>query len=428
MQFHSACLQELHDRGFIYQCTDYEKLDAAMAEGSITGYVGFDPTAKSLHVGNLVTIMMLRVFQRHGHTPIVIVGGGTAKIADPSGKDAMRRELSDDEIQENVESILSIYAQYIRFGESPSDAFVLNNDDWLKSLGYIEFLRDYGSLFTINRMLSFDSVKSRLDREQSLTFLEFNYMLLQAYDYWLLNREHNCTLQMGGSDQWGNIVNGVELIRKLNKREAFGLTAPLVTTASGEKMGKSAGNAIWLNEAQLPSYDYWQFWRNTDDKDVGRFLRMFTDLPLAEIAELEKLEGAELNKAKAILADEATKLARGEKALPAIHETVASLFKSKDTGYSLKGQDDNGNPIVETSLPVAHVPTSSFPIVVAELLVTAGLAGSKSEARRHIQAGAVKVDDAKVSDIAETATLPENHVLKLSVGKKKHAILIATQH
>ena len=427
MNFRSPCLQELYDRGFVHQCTDFEKLDEAMCKGKIRGYVGFDPTAKSLHVGNLVSIMMLRVFQRHGHQPIVIVGGATAKVCDPSGKDEMRRALTDDEIKENVRSILSIYSSFISFGDGPSEAFTLDNADWLDQLKYLEFLRDYGPLFTINRMLSFDSVKLRLEREQSLSFLEFNYMLLQAYDFQYLNNKYNCILQMGGSDQWGNIVNGVELIRRKHNKESFGLTSPLITAASGEKMGKSAGNAVWLKEDMLPAYDYWQFWRNVHDADVGRFLRLFTDLPLEEIKRLEALEGAALNDAKIVLANEATKLARGEHVLPSIHQTVASLFTENDSGYEITGHRADGTPEIKTSLPVTELAASNFPMGAVDLFTLSGLVASKSEARRSIQGGSLKIDDQRVEDITATVDLSASGVLKLSHGKKRHAIVLITK-
>ncbi|MGD1956721.1 MAG: tyrosine--tRNA ligase, partial [Sphingomonadales bacterium] len=307
----SDLLQTLSARGYIHQCTDMEGLDAEAAGQTITAYIGFDATAPSLHVGSLVQIMMLRRLQQTGHKPIVLMGGGTTKVGDPTGKDESRKMLSDDDIAANIAGIQSVFENFITFGDGQTDAIMVNNDDWLSGLQYIPFLRDIGRHFSVNRMLSFDSVKLRLDREQPLSFLEFNYMILQGYDFLELYRRHRCTLQMGGSDQWGNIVNGMELVRRVDSGNAVGLTTPLMTTADGQKMGKTANGAVWLNENALPAYDYWQFWRNTQDADVGRFLRLFTDLPLDDIAKLEALEGQEINAAKKVLADEATSLCRG---------------------------------------------------------------------------------------------------------------------
>ena len=297
----SEFLRIIHERGFFNQCTDLEALDAKLSQETVTAYIGFDCTADSLHVGSLLPIMLLRWLQKCGHKPIVLMGGGTTKIGDPSGKDESRAMLSDEQIDANMNGIKKIFTKYLTFGEGKTDALMVNNDDWLSSIAYIKFLREYGRHFTINRMLSFDSVKLRLEREQPLTFLEFNYMILQGYDFVELARRNNCILQMGGSDQWGNIVNGVELGRRVDSRELFGLTVPLMTTSSGAKMGKTAGGAIWLNAERLSPYDYWQYWRNTEDGDVGRFLRLFTELPISEIEKLEKLEGAEINEAKKIL-------------------------------------------------------------------------------------------------------------------------------
>src|SRR5271155_820424 len=309
--FQSDFLRTLHERGFIHQQTDAAALDAAARRGVVTAYVGYDATADSLHVGNLVSIMLLRHLQRTGHRPIVLMGGGTTKVGDPSGRDETRQLLSETQIAANIASIRQIFEHYLDFGDGPTGAMVVNNDDWLGKLEYIPFLRDIGRHFTINRMLTMDSVRLRLEREQPLTFLEFNYMILQGYDFVELFKRYGCTLQMGGSDQWGNIVQGVELGRRVANADLFGLTTPLITTSSGAKMGKTASGAVWLNARRLPPYDYWQFWRNTEDGDVGRFLRLFTDLPLAQIASLELLEGERINEAKKILATEATSLAHG---------------------------------------------------------------------------------------------------------------------
>ncbi|HEX7199522.1 MAG TPA: tyrosine--tRNA ligase, partial [Dongiaceae bacterium] len=310
----SDFLRDFIARGYFHQCTDLEGLDTLARKGRITGYIGFDATADSLHVGSLVQIMLLRRLQQHGHRPIVLMGGGTTKIGDPSGKDESRKLLTAADIDANIAGIRQIFARFLKFGDGPGEAAMVNNADWLDELAYIPFLRDYGRHFSVNRMLGFDSVKLRLEREQPLSFLEFNYMVLQAYDFLELARRRDCILQMGGSDQWGNIVNGVELGRRAENRALFGLTTPLITTAAGAKMGKTAAGAVWLNADRLSAYDYWQYWRDTADADVGRFLRMFTDLPLAEIARLEKLEGAEMNNAKIVLATEATKMAHGDAA------------------------------------------------------------------------------------------------------------------
>ncbi|WP_164156777.1 tyrosine--tRNA ligase, partial [Sandarakinorhabdus rubra] len=335
MTYSSDFLRRLEARGFIHQITDAGALDAAAGGGVITAYVGFDCTAPSLHIGNLVSIMMLRHLQQSGHKPIVLMGGGTTKIGDPSGKDEARQLLGDAQINANMASIRRIFERFLTFGDGPTDAVMVNNDEWLSGLAYIPFLRDVGRHFSINRMLTFDSVRLRLEREQPLSFLEFNYMIFQAYDYLELNRRFGCALQMGGSDQWGNIVNGTDLIRRIEGREAFGLTTPLITRADGAKMGKTAQGAVWLHEDQLPTFDYWQFWRNTHDADVGRFLRLFTDLPEAEIARLEALEGAEINTAKAVLATEATALCRGRAAAEAAAETARTTFAEGGAGEAL---------------------------------------------------------------------------------------------
>ncbi len=408
--YKSDLLETLHTRGFIHQCTDAAGLDALAASERITGYIGFDLTAQSLHVGNLTGIMMLRWLQKCGHRPIVLLGGGTTKIGDPSGKDEARQMLSAEQIAANKASIGAVFDRFLDFGDDR--ALFVDNDDWLNGLGYIEFLRDYGRHFTINRMLTFDSVRLRLEREQPLTFIEFNYMLLQAYDFVELNNRFGCRLQMGGSDQWGNIVNGVELGRRKGAPELYGLTAPLLTTASGAKMGKTASGAIWLKAEMLSPYDYWQFWRNTEDADVGRFLRLYTETPLDEIARLEALEGAELNEAKKRLADEATALAHGTDAARDAAETARQTFE--------QGGMAGGLPTVEvTSAELEEG------IGVLSAFVRTGLATSNGEARRVLQGGGARVNDTPVTD--SRAELGRDDVreglIKLSLGKKKHALL-----
>jgi tyrosyl-tRNA synthetase len=401
------------ERGFVQDCTDPEGLDRELGEGSVTAYVGYDCTADSLHVGSLVSIMLLRLYQRCGHRPIVLMGGGTTKIGDPSGKDEQRQLLTEEQIGRNMAGIRSVFEKFLRFGSGPAGALMVDNAEWLDRLGYIEFLRDIGRHFTINRMLSFDSVRLRLEREQPLTFLEFNYMLLQAYDFVELARRYECKLQMGGSDQWGNIVNGVELGRRLDQRELYGLTTPLITTASGVKMGKTASGAVWINAEKRAPYDYWQFWRNVEDADVGRFLKLFTELPLEEISRLERLEGAERNEAKKILATEATALAHGRAAAEAAAETARRTFEEGATGEALpkvavaRAEIDRGIPAFE-------------------LLHRAGLAASKGEARRLIKAGGAKLNDATIEDEmrpVSSADLNAEGLIKLSVGKKRHALI-----
>jgi tyrosyl-tRNA synthetase len=409
----SDFLREFIARGYFHQCTDLEALDALARKGRIAGYIGFDATADSLHVGNLVQIMLLRRLQQHGHRPIVLMGGGTTKIGDPSGKDESRKLLSAADIDSNIAGIRQVFTQFLSFGEEPSDAVMVNNADWLDGLAYIPFLRDYGRHFSVNRMLGFDSVKLRLEREQPLTFLEFNYMVLQAYDFLELGRRLDCVLQMGGSDQWGNIVNGVELGRRVDNRTLFGLTTPLITTAGGAKMGKTAAGAVWLNADRLSPYDYWQFWRDTADADVGRFLRMFTDLPLEEIARLEKLAGAEINAAKITLATEATKMAHGAAAAEAAAETARRTFGEGSAGDDL--------PSIEVaSADLAHG------IQAIDLLHRAGLAASKSEARRLIKGGGARVNGEAIADdaaILTSADVTREGYIKLSAGKKKHALV-----
>jgi tyrosyl-tRNA synthetase len=404
-EYSSDLLRTLASRGYIHQVTDAGALDALASKRIVPAYIGFDATAPSLHVGSMVQIMMLRRLQQAGHKPIVLMGGGTTKVGDPSGKDESRKLLSSDDINANIASIRRVFERFLTFGDGPTDAVLVDNADWLDKLEYVPFLRDVGRHFTINRMLAFDSVKLRLDREQPLTFLEFNYMILQAYDFLELSRATGCRLQMGGSDQWGNIVNGIELTRRIDGVEVFGLTTPLITTADGAKMGKTAAGAVWLNEDQLSGYDYWQFWRNTDDRDVGRFLRLFTDLPLGEIARLESLEGAEINEAKKILANEATRLCRGDAAAEAAAETARRTFEEGSAGESLP------------SFAVARE------IGIVDALVGLGLCASKGEARRLIKGGGARVDNEKVEDEALVVTVGPEPV-RISAGRKHHGLLV----
>lgn len=416
----SSFLQILNERGFIHQGSNLEALDHLLSTQMVTAYIGFDATADSLHVGSLVQIMMLRWLQKTGHRPLVLMGGGTSKIGDPSFKDAARPFITDETIDKNIQGISKVFSKFITFvsqGEKgqPTDALMLNNDDWLKNLNYMSFLRDYGRHFSVNRMLSFDSVKLRMDREQSLSFLEFNYMILQGYDFLELNRRYGCVLQMGGSDQWGNLINGVELTRRADAREVFALTSPLITTSSGAKMGKTANGAVWLNADRLSPFDYWQFWRNTEDADVGRYLRLFTELPLSEIAQLEKLGGAEINEAKKILADHATSIAHGTDVLLEIHDTIAKLFENQAGGDL-------------SSLPTVVVTRETLDqgIPVADALCQAGLAASKGEARRLIQGNGARLNDLLITDammMIQAIHLNDDGFIKLSVGKKKHAVL-----
>ncbi len=412
-KFKSDFLQVLDERGFIHQISDPEALDELASKGPITGYIGFDATAPSLHAGSLLPIMMLYWMQQTGHRPITLMGGGTTKVGDPSGKDESRKLLTEEQIAANLEGIRQVFSKFLKFGEGPTDAVMMNNAEWLDNLNYIEFLRDYGRHFTINRMLTFESVKLRLEREQPLTFLEFNYMILQAYDFLELYRRMDCVLQMGGSDQWGNIVNGMELIRRVEGGQAFALTSPLLTTASGAKMGKSVGGAIWLNPDMLSPYEYWQYWRNTEDADVGRFLRLFTTLPLDEIARLEKLEGAEINEAKKILANETTAMLHGREAAEKAAETARKTFEEGRLGEAL--------PSVE--IPHAELEKG---LGLLRAMVLAGLAKSNGEARRAVKSGAVRVNDEKVSDerlVLTSAHLNDEGVIKLSFGKKRHALI-----
>ncbi|MBT4488931.1 MAG: tyrosine--tRNA ligase [Rhodospirillaceae bacterium] len=411
--FKSEFVRTLVERGFMHQCTDLDALDELAAGQRITAYIGYDCTAPSLHVGSLVQIMMQRHLQKTGHRPIVLMGGGTTKVGDPSGKDAARQLLSDDAINENMAGIREVFGRFVEFGNGADDAIMVNNDDWLSELAYVPFLRDVGRHFSINRMLSFDSVKLRLDREQPLSFLEFNYMILQAYDFLELSRRHDCVLQMGGSDQWGNIVNGVELGRRVDGKALFGFTTPLITLASGAKMGKTADGAVWLNGDMLSPYDYWQFWRNTEDADVGRFLRLFTELPLDEIARLEALQDAEINEAKKILADQATTLCHGADAAGAAGETARRTFEEGS---------------VATDLPTIEVARGELQagVVLFELLRGAGLCKSNGEARRLIKGGGARVNDKAISDEMAKVTLEDassDGVIKLSAGKKRHALI-----
>ena len=406
MTYQSTLLRLLDERGYIHQLTDPDGLDSLAQKQIVPGYIGFDATAPSLHVGSLVQIMMLRRLQQAGHKPIVVMGGGTTKIGDPSGKDESRKLLTAEAIQSNIASIRTVFERLLTFGDGPTDAIMIDNDEWLSQLGYIDLLREIGPHFTINRMLTFDSVKLRLGREQPLTFLEFNYMSLQAYDFRELALRHDCRLQMGGSDQWGNIVNGIELARRTEGKELFGLTTPLLTTADGAKMGKTAAGAVWLNEDQLSAYDFWQYWRNCDDRDVGRFLRLFTDLPLDEVARLEALEGSEINSAKIVLANEITGLCRGADAAKAAEATAQETF----AGGGL-GQD----------LPTLDVPPEGIRLAAA--CTEIGFTGSNGEAKRKIGEGAVRLDDEPVKDPGFLITVPAGGSRKLSLGKKKHGIL-----
>jgi len=405
MSYRSDLLTILSQRGYIHQMTDAAALDALAVKGVVPGYIGFDPTAPSLHVGSLVQIMLLRRLQQSGHKPIVLMGGGTGKIGDPSFKDEARKLLGEDGIAANVASIRRIFERFLTFGDGPTDAVMLDNAQWLDALEYIPFLREVGQHFSVNRMLSFDSVKLRLDREQSLSFLEFNYMILQAYDFLELSRRAGCRLQMGGSDQWGNIVNGIELARRMDGAEVFGITTPLITTADGGKMGKTMAGAVWLHEDQLPHFDYWQFWRNTDDRDVGRFLRLFTDLPLDEIRRLEALPGAQINEAKKILATEATAMCRGRAAADEAADTARRTFE--------EGQGGDALPRFAVTGEVALV----------DALVGLGFAKSRGEARRLIAGGGARVAGDKVSDEAATIAVGAEPV-KVSAGKKHHGLLV----
>lgn len=404
MTYKSQYLQTLAARGYIHQLTDAEAIDQRAMKPGLMAYVGFDLTGPSLHVGHLMSIMMLRRLQQHGGKPIALMGGGTTKVGDPSGKDTARQLLDDAAIAANKASIRRVFERFLRFDDSPTGAIMLDNAEWLDQLKYIEFLRDYGRHFSVNRMLTMDSVRLRLEREQPLSFLEFNYMVLQAYDFVELHRRYGCVMQMGGSDQWGNIIQGVDLGRRVLGAELYGLTTPLITNADGSKMGKTAAGAVWLNADMLPDWDYWQFWRNVDDRDVGKFLRLFTDMPDDEITRLEALEGADINSAKVALANAATALCRGEDAARTAEETARATFAEGGAGGSL---------------PQAAL---AFPAPLVDALVATGLAASKGEARRKIGEKAVRVDGEVVADAAHMLAGPA----KLSLGRKRHALVVST--
>ena len=407
-QYKSDFLNTLNERGFIHQCSDFAGLDALAAKGEAIGYIGFDCTAASLHVGHMVQIMLLHWLQASGNKPIALMGGGTTRVGDPSGRDETRKILTLDDIENNKNSIKTVFSKFLKFGTGSHDAIMLDNAEWLTKLNWIEMLRDVGKHFSVNRMLAMDSVKLRLDREYELTFIEFNYMVLQAYDFVELARGHGCNLQMGGSDQWGNIINGIDLGRRMGTHQLYAITAPLITLASGAKMGKTAAGAVWLNADMRSPYDYWQFWRNTEDADVVKFLKLFTTLPLAEIAKLAALGGAEINEAKKVLANEATALVHGRATAEAAAETARKTFE--------EGAAAEGLPTVKVQLPMG----------VLQALVAAALCSSNGDAKRNIAGGAVKVNDAAVSDdklMLEVAMLNADGAIKLSLGKKKHVLL-----
>ena len=407
----SEFLQEMITRGFLQDCTDLQGLDEKLLEGCMPAYIGFDATADSLHIGSLIQIMMLRWLQRTGHKPLPLMGGGTTKIGDPSGKDESRQLITTEIINDNINGIQKVFEKYLSFGESSTDAKIINNAEWLDKLNYIEFLRDIGKHFTINRMISMESVKLRLDREQPLTFLEFNYMLLQAYDFMELNNRYDVSLQMGGSDQWGNIVNGIDLTRRLNKKSVFGLTTPLLTKADGSKMGKSANGAIWLNSDKLSPYEFWQFWRNTLDADVGKFLKLFTELPVSECERLGSLVGQEINEAKIILANEVTKLCHGEEAAINSNKTARKVFTED-------GSDENLPTLEISNLEI--IDGISF----TQALVRTGLVSSGKEAKRIIASGGAKLNDQVINDAGYMLDAAELHKTpKISASKKKHALI-----
>jgi len=411
--YKSDFLNTITERGFLHQCSDIHALDKLAADSIVPAYIGFDCTAPSLHVGSLLPIMLLRWLQKTGHKPIVLMGGGTTKVGDPSGKDHSRQLLTEKEINQNMRGIKSVFKKYLNFGEGPTDAIMINNDDWLSKLAYIDFLRSYGSHFTINRMLTFDSVKLRLDREQPLTFLEFNYMILQAYDFLELCRRNNCLMQMGGSDQWGNIINGIELGRRIDNVQLFGLTTPLMTTSSGAKMGKTATGAVWLDSKQMPVYDFWQFWRNTEDADVGRFMRLFTEIPVDEILRFESLKNIEINEAKKILANEVTKLCHGKK------ETEVAMKTAEETFEGIG---------ISTNLPTIEISNSDLETGVPAfvLIRKAGLAHSNGEARRLIKGKGARLNDQNITNetqLVSTSDKNEEGLIKLSAGKKRHVII-----
>lgn len=410
----SDFLHIMQERGFLHQCTDIDGLRKQLESGTVTCYTGYDATATSLHAGSLLSIMMMRWFQKCGHRPIVLMGGGTTKVGDPTGKDESRKMLSDADIDNNIAGIRKVFQKFITFGNSPTDALMVNNAEWLEKINYIEFLRDYGPHFSVNRMLTMDSVRLRLEREQSLSFLEFNYMLLQAYDFLELYRRYGCTAQFGGSDQWGNIIGGVDLVRRILQKESFGLTCPLLTTSSGKKMGKSATGAVWLNDDMFSAYDYYQYWRNTEDTDVARMLKIYTELPMDEIARLEALRGGEINEAKKILAFEATRMCHGQKAAEDAAETARKTFE--------EGGAAEGLPTIKIENKAL---AEGIPAFV--LFKDAGLAASGGEARRLIAGGGARINDEKVDNDQRIVTLADvgndGHI-KLSAGKKKHALVV----
>jgi tyrosyl-tRNA synthetase len=411
--YKSDFLQVLAERGFIHQVSEPEALDALAKSSCITAYIGFDCTAPSLHIGSLLPIMMLHWMQQTGHRPIALMGGGTTRVGDPSGKDESRKILTDDDINRHLVGIRAVFSKFLKFGNGPTDAIMANNADWLNSLNYIDFLRNVGRHFSINRMLAFDSVKMRIEREQELSFLEFNYMILQAYDFVELNKRHGCVLQMGGSDQWGNIVSGIDLGRRMRNAQLFALTAPLITTSSGAKMGKTVAGAVWLNADMLSPYDYWQFWRNTEDADVGRFLKLFTTMPLSEINRLTALQGQEINEAKKVLATEATALVHGRGAADQAAETARQTFEEGALSESL--------PTIE----IAGAELEAGLGVLAAF-VKSGLLASNGEARRQIKGGGLRVNDVAVTDekmVLTGAHLTPERVIKLSLGKKRHVLL-----
>ncbi|MBL1146739.1 MAG: tyrosine--tRNA ligase [Pseudomonadota bacterium] len=416
--YKSDFMQIMAQRGFLHQCSDAETLDKKLSKGTMTAYVGFDATATSLHIGNLLGIMMLRWFQKCGHKPITLMGGGTSKVGDPSGKDESRNLLDDAAIQKNIDGIKTVFDRFLDYENGENAAVMVNNDDWLSGLKYIEFLRDYGRHFSVNRMLTMESVKLRLEREQSLSFLEFNYMILQGYDFLELNRKYGCELQMGGSDQWGNIINGVELTRRAAAKEVFALTCPLLLDAAGKKMGKTAsGEAVWLNADKMAPYDYYQYWRNADDADIGKLLRLFTELPLDEIAKLEALKGAEINEAKKVLAFEATKLCHCETTAKLAEETARKTFEEGQAGGALPSVD-----IARAELE------KGIPLFVLLGNQDLKLAASNGEARRLIKGGGARINDQQITDENYTVTaddLAANGTIKLSAGKKKHALVRA---
>ncbi|WDZ78400.1 tyrosine--tRNA ligase [Ensifer adhaerens] len=411
--FKSDFLHTLSERGFIHQISDESGLDELFRKETVTAYIGFDPTAPSLHAGGLIQIMMLHWMQATGHRPISLMGGGTGMVGDPSFKDEARQLMTPATIEANIASIKTVFSNYLTYGDGPKDALMINNADWLLGINYLEFLRDVGRHFSVNRMLSFDSVKTRLDREQSLSFLEFNYMILQAYDFVELHKRTGCRLQMGGSDQWGNIINGIDLGHRMGTQQLYALTSPLLTTASGAKMGKSVNGAIWLNPDMLSAYDFWQYWRNTEDADVTRFLKLYTTLPMAEIERLSKLGGSEINEVKKILATEITAMLHGR---PAAEEAAETARKTFEEGA------------LSDNLPSVEIPTAELEagLGLLTLIVRAGLAASNGEARRHVQGGAVRINDEAVSDerrLIGTGDVTADNVVKLSLGKKKHILV-----